>query len=159
MRRWIMVLCVGLLAVACSADDGTASNDTENVQDATMRAANRRARDTLNTFIDHINGPEPSSSYSIRARVGSGADSVVIWLDEPAYRNGAFRAVVGALPGEVSGVEIGQTVEVSRAEVLDWMFAEPGCMAGAYTLRVQRERLREEERDRFDMAMMVPFCE
>jgi uncharacterized protein YegJ (DUF2314 family) len=124
-----------------------------------MLAASQRARDTLDSFIERITLSDPPSSRSIRARVGSGAGAEPIWLDEPVFRNGSFRAVVGNLPGEVPGVEIGDAVVVSRSEVLDWLFVEERCMAGAYTLRVDRARMTDAERADLDRSLLVPFCE
>ena len=155
MERWIVVLALGVLILSCSGADGVAVA----TEDEAMLAASQRARDTLDSFIERVTRPDPPSSRSIRARVGSGAGAEPIWLDEPVFRNGSFRAIVGNLPGEVLDIEIGDAVVVSRSEVLDWLFVEERCMAGAYTLRVDRARMTDAERAAFDRSLLVPFCE
>ncbi len=158
MRRWIATLMLGFLAVSCSGDEGAGAKSTSVATgDAELQAANQRARDSLDSFIERISMPELPSTRSLRARVGT--DDEPIWLDEPVYRDGVFSAVVGHIPAGRSDLEIGDVVEVSRGEILDWMYARSGCMAGAYTLRLQRERLPAVKRAEFDAAMFVPFCD
>ena len=69
MQRWIVALSLVVLSVGCSEADRAAVA----AEDEAMQAASQRALDTLDSFIERVTGPDPPSSRSLLARVGSAA--------------------------------------------------------------------------------------
>ncbi|MFT3736646.1 MAG: DUF2314 domain-containing protein [Rhodocyclaceae bacterium] len=59
-------------------------------------------------------------------------------------------AEIFELPGEFVAYKVGDLLEIRDDEVFDWMINDNSTLYGGYTLRVQRESMTAEERQRFD---------
>ncbi len=127
--------------------------------DPRMRAAIAAARASLDSFIERLESPPPTQrAASIKAAFPTEAGAEHIWLDEPSFSNGRFSALVGNVPVNLPGLELGDRVQVARADVSDWLIIDGNCLLGGYTIRAIRDSLGPAEREAFDRELPIPLC-
>ena len=121
-------------------------------EDAEVNAAMQQAQDTIGIFVTSLQSPKPTQSdFSIKARFISSDGGVEhIWIVDVSYSDEGFTGVINNVPVDVPEIEQGDNATVPVEDVSDWMFIEDGKLVGGYTIRVLRNRLSPEERERFD---------
>ena len=150
MRTWLALFLVLVCACARGGDRGVVGVPAD---DAGMNAAIEQARSTLPAFLEELAHARPSATYSIKARFEEDGQVEHIWLVDPRHDAGVIRGVLGNEPVYLSGVALGQRVEVSRESVSDWVVYESGRYRGGFTLRCLRDRMTAEERQEMDEQM------
>jgi uncharacterized protein YegJ (DUF2314 family) len=126
-----------------------------------MNAAIEKAQATLDQFLTALASPKPSQTYfSVKARFpypnGSGGTSYEhIWLDNVSYTDGQFSGLIGNEPVEVTSLHLAQKVTVPKADITDWFIIDNNHMLGGYTVRVLRDRMTNDERQKFDQEWGV----
>ncbi len=124
--------------------------------DPKMKAAMERARSTVDQFVKAFTNPQPSQdNFSIKLPVQDGEFVEQIWMLPQKYENGKFFGTISNEPLDVTTVRFGDSVEVSEAEISDWMYVENQKLVGGYTLRAMRDSLPDDERRELDQT--VPF--
>ncbi len=157
MRRPVETLLFVVLVIAGCGQKQLADKVTYVADnDPRMNAAIEKARATVDTFIAEVKAPKPGeSAFSVKKPFTDGGQTEHFWLSEVSYDGKNFHGVVANEPNDVKNVELGQNVEVSPAEISDWMYIDNGKLVGGTTLRVLRDSLSPAERADFDKH--VPF--
>lgn len=118
---------------------------------AKMQGAIEKARETVDQFIGVFNAPQPSQSMiSIKMKVSEGENSEHMWMAPESYTDGKFRGKLLNDPVDLKGVRLGDSMEVAKGEISDWMYVENGKLVGGYTMRVMRDTLSPQERQDFE---------
>ena len=81
-----------------------------------------------------------------------------LWLTAIEYNpaSGSYIGTFFEVPPELSEWHFtGQRLEFDGADVFDWMVNDDGVLHGGFTLRVNRRRLPEGEREAFDRYVGV----
>ena len=149
---WLLALA------ACSGGDtklveheGHAPVTYVEDEDAAMNAAMVRARTTLDEFEERLARPSGKQTMAIiKARFSEGEFTEFMWVDQLTVTDDGYRGVLGNEPVNLIGIHQGQTVDVPREDVADWVVVDDGRLVGGYTHRVLRSRLPEDERAAFD---------
>lgn len=166
MRR-IMALLAGAFSAAfgCgphrSTEDGPQGHDLAvavPADDVSINEAARRARESLDGFIDRLSAPGPGQSdFSIKVPISDAEGMHHIWLQDVFSDGHHFRGVLGPDAAGIKGHAPGDRIEVDRSEVEDWMYVEAGKLVGGFSLRAIRERLTGKAREQFERSMWFTF--
>ena len=121
--------------------------------DPDMQAATRRAKDSVQEFLHRLAAP-PSSQRSASVKVALEEEGRMeyAWLAEPRIEGDHF---VGRLDNNLVQIRrwrAGDMVRVPQTALSDWLAVDGGRLVGGFSIRVLRNRLQPEERDRFDRA-------
>ena len=74
-----------------------------------------------------------------------------IWIGNiQKIESGKYIGVIDNLPEKIKSVKLGDTVQIEKKEISDWMYIKKSELHGGYTIRLLRERMTEEERKKFD---------
>ncbi len=166
MRRIIAVLAGVLSAVFGCGQHRRSAGDPQGSElavavpsgDEPMRAAARRARESLDGFIERLSSPGPGQGdFSIKVPVREGTGTHYLWLEDVSFDGAHFRGALGPDAAGLKGHAPGERVEVDRPEVEDWMYVEAGKLVGGFSLRAIRDQLAGEARKRFEQSMWFAF--
>lgn len=133
--------------------------------DAAMRAAYRKASETLPDFISHLavaDGRRCSAKLCFKDPEWSdatGTDQLLYcWLDFTTYDPGErkFTAEFTELPECLEPYHhIGQQLSFEAEDIFDWRVNFEGRLFGGFTIRVARERVPEAELAEYDRYIGV----
>lgn len=77
-----------------------------------------------------------------------------IWIGDITFKNGKYSGVIHNEPYEPIGVKLGDTVDVDIYNLSDWMYHDKNIVKGAYTVKVLRKSLTEEEKNQMDDGLV-----
>jgi len=164
----LSVIIIGLLFCVSSCDQS--DRDTGHVvaragepavhmvsgKDPDMNSAIEQARATVDTFIAGLQNPAQNQThFSVKAQIVDGVHSEHIWLYDVSFDGRQFQGKIGNNPINVENVAPGDDFVLKPSEISDWMIIEDNRLVGGYTIRVIRNRLPAEERQKFDQSL--PF--
>lgn len=120
-------------------------------EDPRIIAATDEARSKVDQFISVLNNPEKSQSmFSVKIPIKDGDIEEHFWATPVRYKNGKFYATISNEPVNVTTVQFGEEVEVTKEEISDWMYIEDNKLKGGYTIRLIRKTLNKEQKVEFD---------
>lgn len=126
-------------------------------EDAEMRAAIQRARDSFKKFLDAFMAPAPKQGAFL-VKIAFVKDSEVehIWLADLDLVSAKPTGVI-ANPPIRKDLKFKQRVEFDFTYLSDWMYVEDGKLVGGFTTRLLRSRMSPEERKRSDAESPYRF--
>lgn len=148
-----LIALVTLACCSCSSQPETLVRD--GYDEAEMTAATQRAINEVDAFIAELNAGT-SEDYAVKAPIEDNGEIEHFWLTDVSYSNGKFKGTIGNDPGMVTNVKIGQTWEVKKDEISDWMYMRDGKMHGNYTLRPLLATMPEAEADELRSILAAP---
>ena len=119
-----------------------------------MRNAEEKARQTLKEFREIIKS-KPEIYPMIKVRIEDINTASRMWLFVDEVEEGGFKAHLFEVPTDFEKYKAGDRFNVKDEEILDWMINDNGEVNGAYTIRVLRDEMSEEERKKMDEHMGV----
>ena len=121
-----------------------------------MNAAIAKAQATLSNFIAALSSPQTNQQYFlVKGRFTAGDVVEHIWVADVTFDGKVFRGVIANDPESIPNLAFKQPVDVSLAQVSDWMYVQDGKLVGGYTSRVLRNRMSEGERKELDAK--IPY--
>ena len=127
--------------------------------DEEMTVAVRQAQDTLYILRRAMLAPKPSYKFlSVKVRFVSNGDIEDMWTEPIDFSDEKYtvRMVEGVTLQ--LGAHPDRLVQVAPNDVLDWMILEKdGSVFGAYTLRIEYERMTPEQQKRYDEVTGYKF--
>lgn len=78
-----------------------------------------------------------------------------IWIGDITFKNGKYSGVIQNEPYEQIGVKLGDTVDVNIDNLSDWMYYDKNIVKGAYTVKVLRKSLTDEEKKQMDAGGLI----
>lgn len=140
----ILAACL-VIACCCSCSQSSPSTLVHGGYDeVAMEAAIDRARSEVDQFIAELSSPT-GDSHAVKAPIEDGDETEHFWLTDVTYSDGQFKGLIGNDPGVVTNVTYGQSWEISKDEISDWLYMRDGKMYGNYTLRPLLVTMPEEE--------------
>jgi uncharacterized protein YegJ (DUF2314 family) len=102
--------------------------------DPDMVAAMRKARETLPEFLAIALAPRPTiTSLAVKIAVPAGDNNEFFWISPFEPRDGKYVGHINNTPRMVKTVKLGQAIEFSEDEIVDWLYRENGKMRGNFT--------------------------
>ena len=102
--------------------------------DPDMAAAFRKARETLPEFLALARAPQSTATkLAVKIAIPDGDGNEYFWLTQFAPRGDKYAGRINNTPRAAKQVKLGQVVEFSEAEIVDWLYMEDGKMRGNFT--------------------------
>ena len=139
--------------VACSpapTQIATQIPPTQSSVDLEMETAFQQAQDTLDSFIQKIDAPQPDRTLvAVKVRfVLPDSSTQDLWVDRITYKDGSFHGTMGDdIPSLKLSVD--DKITIKRQDIVDWMIVENGKLIGGYTIRLAFRRMSPEQKERF----------
>jgi len=80
-----------------------------------------------------------------------------IWIQEIKIIDTNYFGTVSNQPLHVDAIKFGDAIKVDKNKISDWMYLDKGVVQGAYTVRLLRNEMTEEERKQFDIELFAFF--
>jgi len=111
---------------------------------------------SLHEFRRLLRSPGSAQWYPcVKTRLTARKEVAFVWLLVVRDTSSGFVATVFEIPPEFKGIRVGDQVNISDAEVMDWMANQAGVLRGGFSLRYQRSKLPPERRAWFDQHIGV----
>ncbi|MCX8525143.1 DUF2314 domain-containing protein [Chryseobacterium formosus] len=165
MKKIIIVAAISLFAVSCE------NNKREKVQregepdvifvenqDNEMNEAIENAKKTFKTdFHRALLSKNPNfSNFVVKQRFdtpdGGGEH---MWIGDIVFDNGKYRGIVQNEPMQPLDVKLGDEVVVNIKNLSDWMYYDKNIVKGAYTVKVLRKTMTDEEKKQMDSQGLI----
>jgi len=136
MRAIAAMLCLLLVPVGCERKAGADDPVMVKNDDAEMKAAMAKARETAPEFWRKFDAPaNGEADFAVKVPIKDGNETEYFWLTQLTKVGDKVSGTVDNAPSIVKTVTQGQRLEVTRAEIADWLYIKEGKMHGNYTLR------------------------
>ena len=87
----------------------------------------------------------------------SESDGEHMWVELKESDGSQFKGILLSSPAWLKSVKGGDEVEFGTSDVTDWFYVEDGKAVGAYTVRLLRTRMSDEERAAHDAGYPFSF--
>ena len=88
--------------------------------------------------------------FSLKVPFSVPAGNEHIWISDITLKDNKYFGVVGNVPESTTEVKLGDTIQIDKGKISDWMYIHNDTLRGGYTLRVLRKRMSDAERKQFD---------
>ena len=152
----ISVLLITICILSCNPKNKVERENEPTIygvqsDDAEMNMAIENAKKTLDSFDYAVkNNSRVFVFFGLKKRFVENETVEHIWVDYVSMENGKYIGVVNNLPEKITGIKVGDTVEIDKNDVSDWMYVKGSKLHGGYTIRLLRNRMTETERENFD---------
>lgn len=120
-------------------------------EDPSMNAAIIKAKSTIDEFDQALMSNNTSySDFAIKKRYNAPEGGEHMWIGVIKMEDGGYRGVVNNDAESTKEVKFGDTVLVRKEEITDWMYLDNNVLKGGYTIREIRNKMKKEERKKFD---------
>lgn len=149
----IAVVLVSLLS-ACSKRDKAISVEDN---DPEMVAAIAKARETLPQFWQVYEKREPGETdFALKVSITDKAGTEHFWATDIERRDGRTMGTINNDPNIVSSVKLGDRIELTMANISDWLYMRDGKMVGNETLRPLLKTMPAAEAEKLRSMMASP---
>jgi uncharacterized protein YegJ (DUF2314 family) len=104
--------------------------------DPDMAAAYKIARETLPDFLKLAREPRPTTKgFAVKVPIpyGDRNDAEFFWISPFEPRADKYVGRINNTPRLAKTVKLGQVIEFTETEIVDWLYLEDGKMIGNYT--------------------------
>lgn len=155
-------------AAASSARHTTVNSNLRNAErdeivflalnDATMTAAVRIARDSLPGFLALAKRPSPRmEGFAVKIVILAHDGPEYFWIHPFAHVDGRFVGQINNTPRAAVNLKIGDTVTFTETEIIDWLYMDAGTMMGNYSARAVLNLVLPQDRDAFKRRFGLDF--
>lgn len=127
-------------------------------KDNEMNTAIEKAKKTFKTdFHNALLSKNPDfSNFTVKQRFDvPDGDGEHIWIGDIVFHDGKYSGIVQNDPVETIDVKLGDEVVVNTDNLSDWMYYDKNIVKGAYTVKVLRKTMTDEERKQMDSAGLI----
>lgn len=152
-----LLLFFTICILSCNSNKKTERENEPTIynveeDDVEMNKAIEKAKQTLDSF-DYAfkNNTRVFTFFGLKKKFEENGNVEHIWIGNiQRIENGKYIGVIDNLPEKILSVKLGDTVQIERKEISDWMYIKKSELYGGYTIRLLRDRMTEEEREKFD---------
>jgi uncharacterized protein YegJ (DUF2314 family) len=147
------LFAVYIFMAACSpvpTKIATQVPSTQSNVDLEMEIAFQQAQDTLDSFIQKIDVPQPDRTLvAVKVRfVLPDSSTQDLWVDRITYKDGSFHGTMGDdIP--TLKLSVDDKITIRTEDIVDWMIVQNGKLIGGYTIRLAFQRMSPEQKERF----------
>ena len=127
-------------------------------EDIEMNKAIENAQKTLYKFKEAIKSQNPNFyNFALKERFNTDKGGEHIWISDVQYFDNKFYGIVDDKPISTTEVKLGDTIEINYENISDWMYFDKNIVKGAYTTKVLRKRMTQNEREDMDKKSGMIF--
>jgi uncharacterized protein YegJ (DUF2314 family) len=153
----IVIALVAVLVTlhsACSKRDEVVNVKSD---DPEMVAAIAKAREALPQFWQVFDKRERGESdFSLKVKITDKRGTEHFWATGIERRDGKMMGTISNDPNIVASVKLGDRVEISEADISDWLYMRDGKMVGNETLRPLLKMMPAAEAEKLKKIMADP---
>lgn len=129
---------------------------TVKEEDFEMNAAIERAVKSYPSFENEWKKQDSANSdFSVKVKFAYDGGHEHMWVNGLYYKGDALYGVLDSDPVNVHTVKAGDSIEIKKDAVSDWMYVRNGVLVGGYTIRVLYNKMSEDEKKQFEQEL--PF--
>jgi uncharacterized protein YegJ (DUF2314 family) len=118
--------------------------------DPAMAAAMTKARATLPDFLKLAAAPPAKTeAFAVKVAIREGAHAEYFWILPFEPKGDAFTGKLNNAPRLVRNTKMGDALNFSKAEIVDWMYIDNGVMKGNHTACAVMKKATQKDRDAF----------
>ena len=164
MKHYLIILLL-LGFVACTNTEnekiereGESPIYLVDAADKEMNQAIKTANQTLKEFNRALENPAPSySGFALKTRFNTANGGEHIWISNILRIDNNYFGIVDNLPEFSEDVSVGDTIQIKKTNISDWMYLDNQKLRGGYTIRIVRNRMTEQESIQFDAESGIIF--
>lgn len=126
--------------------------------DSGLNSARVKSTESLSYFLKAFESQKYKNvKYLVKAKFTDPKTSkqLHMWVALQALKGKSLICMAIEVPEDFDGLSMGQDISLTTNEVEDWMINDSGVVYGAYTLRLQREKLPEDQKASFDQYVGI----
>jgi len=153
MRPSLPLLVLALSLLVAGTATGQQQRDENEVfmvgaQDKEMVAAIRKARNSLDSFLELAQNPPPEvSGLRLKVMVTDPNGTEHFWVTRFKPTATGFEGTLANEPRVVKSVTHGQLLSFKRADISDWGYVKNGRQVGSFTVCVMLKQAPKEQAD------------
>jgi uncharacterized protein YegJ (DUF2314 family) len=118
--------------------------------DPVMAAAMSKARASLPDFLKLAAAPLPKTdAFAVKVAIREGANAEYFWIIPFQPKGETFSGKLDNTPRLVRNTKMGDTLNFTKAEIVDWMYMDNGAMKGNATACAVMMKATQKDRDAF----------
>ena len=149
-----------VLFVSCSGNENKGilrkeENGGDNVyslssDDDEMNRAIDTAVRYYDEFLSKFNNPGSNNSdFSVKMMFAYDGGNEHMWVNEMFNKGERLYGLIDSDPVYATSVKAGDTIEVNKNNISDWMYLKNDTLIGGYTIKVLYNKMSEKEKIRF----------
>ncbi|GEP40962.1 DUF2314 domain-containing protein [Brevifollis gellanilyticus] len=148
------ILLAGTTGLTLAEDKVKKHPEREDVagidsKDPEMIAAQKKARDTLMTFVRAIQRPEANKRYLLKVKITEGGETEHVWLEPVKWNDPGLLGRLAVEPVAIKKHKKGDIIAPLPDEVSDWVIlSKDGAKQGGYTTDVVEKRETESAKEK-----------
>jgi len=164
MKKLFIIAVVSFTILSCEDKRERVQRDGEpdvvlvKTEDNEMNIAIESAKKTFKTdFHTALLSKNPDySNFVIKQRfdVANGGGEH-IWIGDIVFDNGEYHGIIQNNPMEPINVKLGDKVVVNIDNLSDWMYYDKNIVKGAFTVKVLRKNMTDEEKKQMDSEGLI----
>ncbi len=128
------------------------------LDDTTMTAAVRSARDTLPGFLALAKRPGPKmEGFAVKIAILAHDGPEYFWIYPFAHLDERFIGQINNTPRSVVNLKKGDTVTFTESAIMDWLYMDAGKMMGNYSARAVLKSVLPQDREAFKRRFGLDF--
>jgi uncharacterized protein YegJ (DUF2314 family) len=127
-------------------------------EDPELEQSIRNAQSSINIFLNLYEKLKGNADVTFEMKVPVCSDGMAerYWYTFEGVKEGLLAGSRSDLPPDLQAFE---NVLISKDDIEDWKVNDHGHLYGGYSIRLQRSRLPENEKKKFDIYMCVKVYE
>jgi uncharacterized protein YegJ (DUF2314 family) len=102
---------------------------------AELYVAVQKARRSLDDFISRYEHPKDGDrGFGVQGAFATSGQPEHIWIHLDNYKDGVFTGRLADEPSAIPGKHKGDTVDVAKKDVTDWIYESDGKKVGGFTI-------------------------
>lgn len=164
MKYYLIIVLIALVScqgrpdmVVKTEENNGDKVDFVSADNEAMNAAIQEAVRNYPLFERAMQQPDSSlSEFSVKMKFTyDGGNKEHMWVSELHMIGGQLFGVLNSDPLHVKGLELGDTLRVTRDDISDWMYVKNGKLQGGYTIKALYNNMNEKEKMEFRQSF--PF--
>lgn len=158
MKQSLLPFLILFTKYSCS-DNPTSKNEKDGEpsiysvtdDDTEMNEAILKANQSIDKFNEALLSSNPDYEYfALKTRFVTRKGGEHICVSNIIIKENNYYGILDNLPESITNMEIGDTIQIKKENISDWMYINHKKLCGGYTVRLLRKRMTELERKQFD---------
>lgn len=153
LLSFLSILSFGWVGMVFAEDSLQEHPDRKDVtgvdgEDKEMLAAQKKALETLKTFIAALQNLDDDKRYLLKVKLVEGDDVEHVWLEPVKWNDPGLMGILAVDPVAIKKHKMGDVISPLPKDVSDWVIlSADGSKEGGFTMDVIEKRREKEKKD------------